>query len=198
MITLRLGWRAEDQARLIDADLKRGGRLGLGTLRVLAQGLFFAATLILSLRLGETLLRRMAPPAPFWRPLEWNEGVLLAVIGGVALLLALYAQFSQRGALTRLLQALPDPARQPLLGPVSVTLLPGRLSCQGQGWSFEAEAARLRLLEETPTALVLRFGPSLPALPLPRQELTEAEIQAVRAWAASGFAVATPPPAGPA
>ncbi|MFB9969596.1 hypothetical protein ACFFMP_05930 [Pseudoroseomonas cervicalis] len=198
MITLRLGWRAEDQARVADADLRRGGRLGLGALRVLAQGLFFAATLLLSLRLAETLLRRMAPPAPFWRPLEWNEGVLLAAIGGVTLLLALHAQLGQRAALTRILRALPDPARQPLLGPVSVVLLPGRLSCQGQGWSFEAEAARLRQLEETPAALVLRFGPTLPALPLPRQELTEAEIQAVRAWAASGFAMAAPSPAGPA
>lgn len=197
MITLRLGWRAEDQARVIDADLRRGGWLGLGTLRVLAQGLFFAATLILSLRLGETLLRRMAPPAPFWRPLDGNEALLLAVIGGVTLLLALYAQLRQRAALTRLLQALPEPGRRALLGPVSLTLLPGRLSCQGQGWSFEAEAARLRQLEETQAALVLRFGPTLPALPLPRQELTEAEIQAVRAWAASGFAVAAPPPAGP-
>lgn len=195
MITLRLSWRPEDQARLVEADLRRGGRLGLGTLRVLAQGLFFAATLLLSLRLAETLLRRMAPPAPFWRPLEANEALLLAVIGGATLLLALYAQLSQRAALTRILQALPEPGRQPLLGPVSVTLLPGRLACQGQGWSFEAEAARLRLLEETPAALVLRFGPTLPALPLPRQELTEAEIQAVRAWAASGFAVAAPPPA---
>lgn len=187
-MTLRLELRPEDQGSAIASDSRRSAPLGIATALCLLRGLLLAVAALVWLRLADWGLRRLGERLPPWRLPDAGELQLMGGILAATLLLALWHQLRLRTALRRMLAAQPEPAREPLLGRMTVTLGPGQLTSRSaaedpaQGWDWTVSADRLIGLEETPELLLLRFGPQANTVPLPRRDLSAADLAAVRAW----------------
>ncbi|WP_073137398.1 hypothetical protein [Muricoccus roseus] len=126
-------------------------------------------------------------PAPLLRPPGWDDAAAVGPVLGVALLSMLLSRRTQRFGLRTMLEARAAEGREPLLGPVTVTLDADRATFRAAAWDASYDAALFTGLEEARDYLVLRFGPARPAL-LPRRDLTVVEPAAVRDWAAGMLA----------
>ena len=183
MIALAVNWHAEDQAWLLAVQNRRGLPLGIGGSQLVAGGALLAIAAPVAGRVASWAAVNPLDPAPLLRPPAWDDAVVAAAILGSALLLVLLSRWTERFGLRTMLEMRAEEGREPLVGPVAVTLGPDRATFRGAAWETSYDAAPLTGIEEPPGYLLLRFGPARPVM-LPRRDLTEPEAAAVRDWAA--------------
>ncbi|WP_338662925.1 hypothetical protein VQH23_22610 [Pararoseomonas sp. SCSIO 73927] len=183
MIAFTVNWHPEDQAWLLASQNRRGFPLGVAGSQLLAAGILLALAAPLAGRLADWATVNPADAAPLLRPLAWDDAVVAGVILGVALLVILISLRTERFGLRTMLEMREAEGREPLLGPVAVTLGPDRATFRGAAWESTFDAGLLTGIEEPPGYLLLRFGPARPVM-LPRRDMTAPEADAVRSWAA--------------
>ncbi|MCR0985069.1 hypothetical protein [Roseomonas populi] len=183
MIALSINWHAEDQAWLLVAQNRRGLPFGIGGSQLVAGGALLALSAPMAGRVASWAAVNPHDPTPLLRPPAWDDAVVAAAILGAALLLALLSRWTERLGLRTMLEMRSEEGREPLVGPVSVTLGPDRATIRGATWEASYDAALLTGIEEPPGYLILRFGAARPVM-LPRRDLTEPDAAAVRDWAA--------------
>ncbi len=186
MTVLRMTWVPADYATAILAQNRRGGLIGASELMLLARGLVLAVAVVAAPRIALWAVMNPRDPSPLLAPLATFELVTAGCVLGAALALALVLRLAMPFLLRSLFQRRGVEGREPLIGPVEIVLTPERLSSQGPGWSAAMDTALLTRLEERPAILLAWFGPGR-VVPLPRREMSEAEVVAVRDWAAAAL-----------
>lgn len=187
MIALSLHWRPEDQARLLVPRGRPGLLLGVQGTRLLAGGAVLALAGSLAGRLGAWAVIGPRDPAPLLLAPGWPDAAVAGGILGAALLAALVLRALERFALRSAFEARAAEGREPLVGPMAVTLDESRATFRAAAWEASLDTGLLSAAEETPEGFVLRFGPGRPVL-LPRRDLSATEAEAVRDWAARAMA----------
>jgi hypothetical protein len=183
VIVLSVNWAPEDQAWLLAAESRRGSVLGINGWGLLAAGGLLALAGPLADRLARWALVNPHDPALLLRPLGVVDAVSAGACLGFALLLAVASRLAERHGLNLMLQASAAEGREPLVGPVVVTLGPEEASFRAVSWDATYRNGQFSGLEEAKDHLVVRFGPARSAV-LPRRDLTTWETAAVREWAA--------------
>ena len=182
MIALSVNWHPEDQAWLLAAQSRRGSFPGIAGWTLLAGGVPLALAAPAAGRLAAWAVVNPHDPALLLQALGWHDAMTAGVIVCVAILLALLSRLTERFGLRTMLEARAAEGREPLLGPVAVTLDAQRATFRAATWEASYDAALLSGLEEERDYLVLRFGPARAVL-LPRRDMTTLEGAAVREWA---------------
>lgn len=189
MIALAVNWHPEDQAWLLAAQNRRGLLLGVAGWTFLAGGALLALAAPVAGRLAAWAVLNPRDLAPLLRPPGWDDAAAVGPVLGFFLLAALLSRLTERLGLRTMLEARAAEGREPLLGPVAVTLDAQRATFRAAAWEASYDAALLSGLEEAGDYLVLRFGPARPVV-LPRRDLTAVEAASVRDWAAAILAPA--------
>jgi len=182
VIALSVTWRPEDQAWLLAAQDRRDAVLGVAGWTVLAGAALLALAMPVASRLAAWAAFNLHDPAPLLRPPGQVDLAVAGTFLGLGLVFIVLSRWGQRFGLRTMLEARMAEGREPLLGPVAVTLAPGGATFRGAAWETSFDAALLTAMEEAPEHLVLRFGPTRPVM-LPRRDLTATETAAVRDWA---------------